>query len=154
MTYEGFTSPASSALWKALLGSEPRKFFGEDPSSILVSRREFMYLMWTEWLARRNLGRILGPPSARILGFFTLQDLVAKNHVPPGTPHLTGNFCSVAEDNASFAFHVCKIPLLPKTMGDLDSPSEKVVGVWGLFPSKTTTSTTSTTSTTTTTTTS
>ena len=29
MTHEGFTSPASSALWKALLGSEPRKFFAK-----------------------------------------------------------------------------------------------------------------------------
>ena len=129
----GLHVPASSALWKALLRSEPRNFFARTRVRFWCQRREFLYSMWTGWLARRNLGRILGPSWARILGFFTLQNLVAKNHVPPGTPHLPGNFCSVAEDNASFAFHVCRIPPLESTMVALESPSEKVVGVWGLF---------------------
>ena len=101
MRYEGFTSFASGASWKAPLGSEPRKFFARTRVRFWCQPHEFLYSMWTGWLARQNLGRILGPAWARILGFFTLQNLVAKIHVSPGTPHLPGNSASLAFTSAA-----------------------------------------------------
>ena len=129
MTYEGFTSPASSALWKALLGSEPRKFFARTRVRFWCQRREFLYSMWTGWLARRNLGRILGPSWARILGFFTLQNLVAKNHVSPGTSHLPGNTPEITQVLPS------RLQNSPNVQSDgcFFGPSEKECGVWGLL---------------------
>ena len=43
-------------------------------------------------------------------------------------------FPELAEDHASFAFHVSRIPPMYKAVVVLDSPSEKAVGAGGFFP--------------------
>ena len=118
-----------NSIWKNSPTTDQGGEFVESCGPGCASSRCFGQWFWPNsgrraWLGSQDCGKMESFCGLRI--YMYIRPATSATFPWSGYP-------GVVEDNASFAYHVCRIPPMCKAMVVLDSPSEKAVGVWGLL---------------------